>query len=314
LQKREELSLSYAATLTDARVVDSAYAGPIQEPKRLLILGIAFFLGLAFPAGYIYATHSFNNRITTRKEIEDAVKTPVLMDVNFEKTIDPIVVLDKKKHTVGEHFRMLRTNLHFLHGKRKTGRVTLITSSISEEGKSFIASNLAVALAASGRKTLILELDLRKPKISEIFKLPTEHPGISNYLAKEASIKEIIQASGMHSKLDIIGCGSIPSNPSELLEQTEMDTLIEYLRSEYDDVILETPPVKLVTDALIISRLCDVTLYIIRQGHTHKSLMPFIDNLYQKQYFATMNIVFNGIEAGRFGYGNDFGNGYYEHN
>src|SRR5690606_39429151 len=125
------------------------------------------------------------------------------------------------------------------------------------------------------------------------------------------TLEEIVQSSGVNDKLDIIGAGTLPSNPSELLEQADIDAMLEILRTKYDDIIIDTPPVQLVTDALILSRLSDVTLYIIRQCHTYKSLLPYIDNIYQNQHFPQMNILFNGIKIGRYGYGTNYGKYYY---
>ena len=155
-------------------------------------------------------------------------------------------------------------------------------------------------------------MDLRKPKISGIFNLSTRHPGISDYLNGEAKVEDIIQASGVHANLNVIGCGTIPPNPSELLEQPAMATLMNWLRENYDDIILDTPPVQLVTDGLILSQFAEVTLYMIRQGHTFKSLLPFIKTQAKNKHFINMNIIFNGIQKGKYNYGNDYGQEYYE--
>lgn len=313
LQKREELSLSYAATLADARIVDNAYEGAPKKPKVPLVLSIALILGLIFPASLIYAKDNLNNRITTRKQIEEKVEKSVLNELTFEKSSDSLVVLNKSNFAIGEQFRALRTNLHFLHGQKNKGRVTLLTSSISSEGKSFVSVNLGAALAVSGRKTIILEFDLRRPNVLKSFNLDANHPGLSNYLISESGAEDIIQASGVQENLDLIGSGQIPPNPSELLEQPEIDSLIAWLRDRYDDILIDTPPVQLVTDAMILSRVADVTLYVIRQGHTHKSLLTSINNLYKEQHFPKMNIIFNGIKSGKYGYGDNYGNDYYAH-
>lgn len=312
LQKREEISLSYASTLADARIVDDAYIGFAKKPKAPLVYGMAFLLGLVLPASFMYGRDKIHNRITNRKEIEEAIGNPILSELSYERTRSPLVALDKSNFVIGEEFRALRTNLHFLHEKKQSNRVTLFTSSIAGEGKSFVSSNLALTLAASSRKTVLLELDLRKPKVSEMFKLPHAHPGISNYLNGGSSIEDIIQPSGIHPNLDIIGSGPFPSNPSELLEQPEVDILFAWLRANYDDVIIDTPPINLVTDAMILARVTDVTLYIVQQGYTFKSLLPFIKKLFADQNFPKMKVVFNGIEKGRYGYGQNYGNNYYQ--
>ncbi|MBC7915377.1 MAG: polysaccharide biosynthesis tyrosine autokinase [Pyrinomonadaceae bacterium] len=311
LQKREEISLSYASTLADARIVDTAYLGFVKKPKEPLIYGMAFLLGLVLPASFMYGRDKIHNRITNRKEIEDVIGNPILGELSYERSTTPIVALDKSNFVIGEEFRALRTNLHFLHEKKQSGRVTLLTSSIAGEGKSFVSSNLALTLAASSRKTVLLELDLRKPKISEMFKLPHAHPGISNYLNGGSAIEDTIQPSGVNPNLDIIGSGPFPSNPSELLELPEVDILFAWLRANYDDIIVDTPPVNLVTDAMILARITDVTLYVIQQGYTYKSLLPFIKKLFTDQNFPKLKVVFNGIEKGKYGYGRNYGNNYY---
>jgi capsular exopolysaccharide synthesis family protein len=298
--------------LADARIVDNAYIAFVKNPKAPMVYSMAFLLGLVLPASFMYGRDKIHNRITNRKEIEDVIGNPILGELSYEQTKSPIVALDKSNFVIGEEFRTLRTNLHFLHEKKNSGRVTLFTSSIAGEGKSFVSSNLALTLAASSRKTVLLELDLRKPKISQMFKLPHAHPGISNYLNGGSSIEDIIQPSGVHPNLDVIGSGPFPSNPSELLEQPEVDILFAWLRANYDDVIVDTPPINLVTDAMILTRITDVTLYIIKQAYTFKSLLPFIKKLFVEQKFPKMKVVFNGIEKGRYGYGKNYGNNYYQ--
>jgi len=312
LQKREELSLRYASTLVDARIVDKANTGDMKWPRMSLIAAIALLCGFGFPFLIIYLRESLNNKITERRDIESALDVRVLGELSYEDFDKSIVVLENTNHVVGEQFRSLRTNLHYLHDNKKgQGRVTLFTSSISKEGKSFVSSNLAASLAASGRKTVILEMDLRKPKISSIFNLPTEHPGISDYLSSDIPTTDIIQPSGMVSNLDVIGAGYIPPNPSELLEKDRLNNLILSLKDEYDDILIDSPPLHLVTDAMIIARLADVSLYIIKQGYTGKSELEFIREVYEDEKLPKMNIIFNGIKQGKYGYGYSYDNSYY---
>ena len=210
---------------------------------------------------------------------------------------------DKSRFALAEEFRTLRTKLHYLHEKKEKGRVTLLTSSVSSEGKSFVATNLAVALAASGRKTIILEMDLRKPRVSAVLDIPQDKLGISNYLNGETTETKIVQKSEMYPNLDVMSRGTYDDNPSELLEQERTETLMNWLRLNYDDIVIDTPPVSIVTDAIIVARLADVTLYVIRQVYTSKGMLPFIKNMEDEEHFPKLNIVFNGIEKGRYGYG-----------
>ncbi|MFB9844542.1 GumC family protein [Mucilaginibacter ginsenosidivorans] len=301
-QKREEVALSYASTQIDARTVDTAYVVPPKGSKKMIPLAAGLALGLFIPTGLILGRHTFRNRISTNKDITRAVSIPILSELTFEKSKNPIVVHDRGKFALAEEFRTLRTKLHYLHEKTDKGRVTLLTSSIATEGKSFVATNLAVALAASGRKTIILEMDLRKPRVTAVLDIQKDHVGISNYLIGEATETRIIQKSELYPNLDVMGSGTIDTNPSELLEQESTTKLFEWLREHYDDIIVDTPPVSIVTDAIILSRLVDVTLYVVRQGYTPKTILPFMKNLEEEQHFPKLNIVFNGIEKGRYGY------------
>lgn len=309
LQKKEEIALNYAAIVPDAIIVDYAYVGTLQSQK-MPIYGVAFLLGLLFPTGLIYARNSLSNRITTRKEITDATGIPVLGELSHKLNGNAIISPDSGNIAIGEEFRDLRTNLHFLQQNTDKGHVTLVTSSIASEGKSFVSTNLGIVMAASGKKTVILEIDLRRPKISETFGLSQANPGISTYLIEQIPLKEVIQSSNVHPNLDIIGSGPIPAFPSELLGLDKLDQLINQLRLNYDNIILDTPPINLVTDAKILSRVSDITLYVIRQSFTFKSLLPFIKSLNDDQHFNNMKIVFNNVDKGKYGY--NYGNDYYK--
>ena len=214
----------------------------------------------------------------------------------------------RSKFAIGEQFRVLRTNLYHLHGNNESGRVTLFTSSISQEGKSFISSNLAVTLAYASRKTIILSMDLRKPKIAGIFGLSDDFPGISDYLNNSsADLPAMIRPSGIPG-LDLLGAGAVLPNPSELLETEKLDELVQFLKKRYDDIIIDTPPIHLVTDALIIARVAQATLYIVRQNFTHKNELDFIKEINTGNRFNKFTIVFNGIKRDAGSYGYDYGN------
>ncbi|WP_162418349.1 GumC family protein [Cyclobacterium roseum] len=312
LEKREELSLNFAATLSEVRVVDDPYVSEVYSPQKYKIVGAATLFGLLMPLGLIFLRSLMNNKIAGKAEIEDSLSVPVIAELSFQKLRDPLIMKTQKNNVLTEQFRILRTQLHFLHQKQAKGRVAVLTSSIAKEGKSFIAANLGAALAISDKKTIILELDLRRPEISNMFGLNQKLPGLTSYLKGEVKLEEIIHPSGYHERLFIIPSGQEVTNPSELLEKQELKILITRLREQFDDIILDTPPVKLVTDALLIGGLADLSLYVIRQGHTHKSLLPHIETLISKKTFPNMKIVFNGILDKKYGYKNDYGKGYYE--
>lgn len=309
LKKREEVKLSYATMLANARLVDSAYELPGNAVKKYAPFGIAMALSFLLPVGIVFGRGAIKNVVIFGREVTKESDIPVLAELSYEKSKTPIVVLDRTMFAIAEEFRTLRTKLHYLHGKGDKGRVTLITSSISNEGKSFISTNLAVTIAASGRKTAILEMDLRKPRVSAIFDLDEKHLGISNYLNGETTEANIIQKISAYPNLDVLGSGDFYSNPSELLEQDRLGTLIDWLRGNYDDIIIDTPPVSIVTDAIIVAKQADVTLYTVRQAYTSKTLLPFMKSINDDQHFPKLNAIFNGVEKSRYGY-TGYGYGY----
>ncbi|WP_207421476.1 GumC family protein [Desertivirga brevis] len=302
LQKREEAALGSSSKLAFSKTVDEAYVDGTERP---LAYTFALLAGLLVPTGLLFGRRLLNNRVTSVKDIEMLTNVPVSTELFYEESDSPIVIQPKSGYIVGEQFRSLRTDLQYLHNKKDRGRVTLITSSIASEGKSFVTSNLGVTLAASGRKTIILELDMRKPKISQNFSMD-QQKGLSDFLQGRASKQEIIKPSEFHAGLSIIPTGSIPDNPSELLEQVELDELISWLRTEYDDILIDTPPIYLVTDALVLSRLTDAALYLVRQNYTYKVHLEFIEQLHKDNKMPKMKIVFNGVQMKgehRYGYG-----------
>nr|WP_294941930.1 tyrosine-protein kinase [uncultured Mucilaginibacter sp.] len=312
LEKRETISLKYASTVSDSEIVDDAHAAKAKWPKPAIVYALALLLGLAAPVGLLYARESLNERISNRKQIEDAVNVPILGELSYQEDTTPIVVTQGRgKFAIGEQFRVLRTNLSHLHGNSDAGRVTLFTSSIGSEGKSFVSSNLAVTLAYASRRTIILEMDLRKPKISGVFNLSPEHPGISDYLVEtHTDLSALIQPSGIPG-LDVLGCGPIQPNPSELLEKDKLDELINSLKEKYDDILIDSPPIHLVTDAYIIARTANAAVYMIRQGHTLKDELEFINEVDQANRFPKFTLVFNGIKRDQFNYGYGYTNSYY---
>ncbi len=316
LQQREQLSLKFASTVSDAEVVDYAHAGTAKWPKPMLIYLVAGFFGLFIPIGIIYTRDSFDDKITTRQQIEDAIDIPVLGELSYQESSTQIVITKERGNfAIGEQFRALRAKLYQVlttdDNNINSGKVTLVTSSTSGEGKSFISANIAVTLAYASKKTIILEMDLRKPKTSLIFDLAPEHSGISDYLDGEnLKLDNLIQPSGI-SNLDVLGCGSILNNPSELLEKSLLEKLISDLRSKYDHIIIDTPPIHLVTDAIIIARVVDASLYVIRQGYTLKEEFKFINDVNADNRLPKLNIIFNGIKREKYGYGYNYNNSYY---
>lgn len=312
LQKREESALSYASTVADSRIVDKAFASSLPvKPKGSVAYLFALVAGFIFPVVYLYIKDLLNNKVSHSSDITSVSSIPILGEIIYNESTEAIVVSGNNRKAISEQFRAIRTNLQFVQGSNKDlPKVTLFTSSMSGEGKSFVASNIAVALAISGKRTVLLELDLRKPKISKYLNL-NNSTGLSNYLAGAVDVSSIVQPSDIHDNLFVIGSGPIPPNPSELLIQDSVEELIQYLKLNFDEILIDTPPIGLVTDAQILARVADATIYIVRHAHTAKNQVLQMDALYRTKKFPRMNAILNGIKVGgHHGYGYSYGYGY----
>jgi tyrosine-protein kinase Etk/Wzc len=312
LQKREELSVKYASELANDHVVDKAYVDSVKGAKMPMILGVSLLIGIILPTVLLYLRNSLSDRITDVKEIQKETNLPVISELEFEEIKDNLIVDELGTSPLSEQIRALRIALnHTLNNQQ--GMITLFTSSISGEGKSFTSKNLSIALAYSGKKTIILELDLRKPQLYKSFNLQRDHKGISDFLNGRASYEDVIQNSGIMDNLHFISSGASVPNPSELMERDELKQLFAVLKDKYDCVIIDSPPVHLVSDALVLSKLADVTLYLIRQGYTNRTELKFIKHLNENQQLVNVHIVFNGIERVKYGYGYEYNHNYYAH-
>jgi tyrosine-protein kinase Etk/Wzc len=309
LQKREEFRLSFAAKIKNDRIIDPAYVASMQN-KKSMVYAIALFLGLGLPAGLILARNKLNARITTLNEITEAVNIPLISELPFD-TSQSSIIKGIYTNAISEQFRILRAKLHYVSEDNGKGQVILVTSSVASEGKSYVSKNLGLALAFTGKKTVILELDLRKPKIARGFDLPKNHPGISDYLNGLSVADQIIQSSGTEAELDVISSGLMVSNPSELLEKDSLKTLIDSLKTVYDHIIIDSPPIKLVADAMILSRLANTILFVVRQGFTKPDDLAAARAFHHQNNVSNLYIVFNGIQRSKHGYGDSYNNDYY---
>lgn len=316
LQKREETALSYSSAAADSRVIEPAVAGanPIR-PKRNMIYLIGLAVGLGLVVFVILLMDSLSGAVMFRKDIEKSVSAPILGELILGKKGSPIVVSDGNRTLLAEQFRMLRTNLAY-SGLTKEKNIIQVCSSISGEGKSFVASNLAITYSLTGKKVLLLELDLRKPKLPTYFKLNSKK-GLTNYLIKSASLSEILQQPEDFPHLSIISSGPIPPNPTELLASTDFAEFIAQVRDQFDYIIADLPPVSVVTDAQIFAPYAQATLYVIRHAKTPKSYLKLIQQKVQLGHKINLQIVFNGIKprgvipyGDGYGYGNGYGYGY----
>ncbi|MFT3703327.1 MAG: polysaccharide biosynthesis tyrosine autokinase [Agriterribacter sp.] len=311
LQKREETALSYSSTVADSRVIDVAETGgsPVS-PKRTMVLGLAFAVALAIGIAFVELRELLNRNVMFRSEIEKFTKVPILGEVAFDQSNTALVIAEGKRSFIAEQFRQLRTSLGYL-GINSRNKKILITSSISGEGKSFISANMGVSLALVGKKVVIIELDLRKPKLSDAFNV-SRTKGISNYFIGDMEAEEIIKNTEV-TNLFIIPSGPVPPNPSELILNGRMQDLLAYLETHFDYIIVDTAPTNPVTDAYIISPMCDATLFVIRHGYTPRLYLKNLDDQGKIRSLKNMAIIFNGVKNrgyGNYGYGYGYGYGY----
>lgn len=321
LQKREETAISSASTGADLRVIEapSSY-GPIRPvPKNFHLTG--FIVGLLSAVFLVLLKEQFKSKVLFRDEIEDKTTVPFVGEVVQAGTSSPIVIEEGKRTVIAEQFRALRTNLAYM-GLNDENKTLLVTSSVSGEGKSFMAINLAISFTLTGKKVALMEMDLRKPKLSKLMNVARD-PGISNYVVGKATMEEIIRETSIPN-LFIIPAGAIPPNPTELIGRPAYREMITYIKKEFDYVFIDTAPIGPVTDAQLLKEYGDVTLYVIRHDRTPKIFVKMINELNQQKKFNNMCIVFNGIKKrgipiGNFGnanggygygYGYGYGNGY----
>lgn len=317
LKKREESAISKTSNLAIARIIDPAKSDALPfKPKRMLVYLLALMAGAGIPALWIYARGLLNTRIQSREDIKGLTPVPVLAEIGHSNDKEGLVISRDGGSHVAEQFRALRTNLQFiLTGKQE--KTVLLTSSMSGEGKSFVAVNLAAVLAYSGKKVVLLEMDLRKPKISEGLGL-SNHIGFSSYAIGRASINDIVQPSGIHDNLRVISSGPIPPNPAELMLLDATEHMFTELRRYFDYIIIDTAPVGLVTDAQLLGRFADATLYLVRQGYTFRQQLEISKDLYLYDKMPKINLVINDVRASRSsgygGYGYGYGYGYGQEN
>jgi polysaccharide biosynthesis transport protein len=313
LQKRSEADIVKAANLSDIHFIDPAkdVGGGLIGPKTSVNYVLALFLGLLLPLLAVLILFFINSSIQNTEELANLTKIPLIGVVGINRDKTALAVFNKPKSALSESFRAIRSSLQFLYKKQnQVGAKTLmITSSVSGEGKTFCSINIATVFALSEKKTVIVGLDLRKPKLFEEFNLYNKK-GVVNYLIHESSIEEITNATSV-PYLDVILAGPIPPNPGELIISESMGDLIAALKQKYDYIILDTPPVGLVSDALELDQYCDVTLYVVRQNFSKKDMITLLNNRVARGELKNTSIVLNGFEnKARYGAGYGYGYGY----
>jgi succinoglycan biosynthesis transport protein ExoP len=313
LQKRSEADIVKAANLSDIHFIDPAkdIGGGLIGPRTSVNYVLAMFLGLLIPLLFVFAIFFINNSIQNTEDISKLTQIPLIGVIGLSKENTDLAVYDKPKSALSESFRAIRSSLQFLYKQQKLdgAKTLMITSSVSGEGKTFCTLNIATVFALSEKKTVIIGLDLRKPKLFDEFNL-TNEVGVVNYLIKQKTVDEIINHTQIPF-LDVITSGPIPPNPAEMIMSDGMKDLIEELKHKYDYIILDTPPVGLVSDALELAQYCDVTLYIVRQNFTKKDMITLLNNRVKRGELNNTSIILNGFQnKAKYGAGYGYGYGY----
>lgn len=312
LQKREENAITLAATANNAKIIDDAIAdeAPVS-PKGKMIYLIALVLGVGIPVGVIYLLELTKFKIEGRSDVEKLTSVPIVGDIPLtDEKQGAIAVFENQNNLMSETFRNIRTNLQFMLENDK--KVILVTSTVSGEGKSFISANLAISLSLLGKKVVIVGLDIRKPGLNKVFNIPRKEVGITQYLANpEKNLMDLVQLSDVSKNLYILPGGTVPPNPTELLARDGLDKAIETLKKNFDYVILDTAPVGMVTDTLLIGRVADLSVYVCRADYTHKNEYTLINELAEKDKLPNLCTVINGLDLKRRKYGYYYGYGKY---
>ena len=312
LQKREENAITLAATANNAKIIDEPVAsgGPLS-PKPKMIYMVALVFGVGLPVGIIFLIGLTKLKIEGRGDIEKLTRLPIIGDVPLttDKT-GSIAVFENQNTLMSETFRTIRTNLQFMLAKEQ--KVILVTSTISGEGKSFISANLAISLSLLGKKVVIVGLDIRKPGLNKVFHISRKEQGITQYLSNpEKNLMDFVQPSDVSKNLYILPGGTVPPNPTELLARDGLDKAIETLRKNFDYIILDTAPVGMVTDTLLIGRVADLSVYVCRADYTRKAEFTLVNELASADKLPNLCTVINGLDLQKKKYGYYYGYGKY---
>lgn len=312
LQKREENAITLAATANNAKIIDEALPddNPVS-PKRMIIYLAALVAGVGLPVGIIYLIGLTKLKIEGRADVERLTSLPIVGDIPLtSEKQGSIAVFENKNNLMSETFRSIRTNLQFMLENGKN--VVLVTSTISGEGKSFVSGNLAISLSLLGKKVVIVGLDIRKPGLNKVFNIPKKEHGITQYLTNTTiNLMDLVQQSDINKNLFILPGGTVPPNPTELLARDGLDKAIEILRQKFDYVILDTAPVGMVTDTLLVGRVADLSVYVCRADYTHKAEYTLINELAEGDKLPNICTVINGLDMNKKKYGYYYGYGKY---
>ncbi len=318
LEKRAEVGIARASNIADNKVLDYArYENAVTvSPKRSRNYMLSIVFGIGLPLIIIFLLDFFNNKIREKKDIENKTNVPILATIGHNNIDCEYPVFEKPRSSIAESFRALRTNLQYVLREEKS-KVISITSTLSGEGKTFTAINLAIIIAISGKKTLLVGLDLRKPKINKVFKLQKEN-GLSTFLIGAHGLEEIINPTFVDN-LSVVTSGPIPPNPAELIQSEKMEEFISEMKKKFDYIVFDTPPMAIVTDAMILNKFCSLTIFVIRQNFSTRNVVELINELYTRHNLKNLSIVVNDIKTPsyygydygyKYGYGYGYGYGY----
>ncbi len=314
LQKREENFIQLYSTAAKGRVIDAPVVLGKISPKVSMVLMMAFALGVAFPVGVLLLMEMLRVKINGREDIENRTQLPILADIPLDKgslaSGAGIAVKENQNNALEEGFRGLRTNMFFCLKPKE--QVIIATSCIPGEGKTFVSANLAMSLACLGKKVIIVGLDIRKPRLVSLFGLKSKKLGLTNFLSIDEADYDLLEAQIMpseaHKNLDVLPAGIIPPNPAELIGSSQLDKAVGYLRTRYDYVILDTPPITSVADTFMIGRVAELTLVVLRADYSLKSNIKFINEVAEEHKLPNCNLVLNAVDitkrthAYRYGY------------
>ena len=320
LQKREENELSQAFTAYNTRIITPPTGSMAPTtPVRKNILLLAFALGMLIPVVAIFIMENINSTIRGRKDLE-MLSIPFIGEIPLStrkrkklfskkmQEIKTVVVKEGSRNIINEAFRVLRTNLEFVVGKSEKSNVIILTSFNPGSGKSFLAMNIAMSLAIKGRRVLVIDGDLRHGSTSAYVGSPRH--GLSDYLGfRTDKVEEILVRDKEYENLNILPVGTIPPNPTELLEESRFGELIARLRADYDYILIDCPPIEVVADTHIIEKVADRTLFVVRAGLLERSMLSVLENIYREKKFKNMALILNGTDgrSGYYGYGNRYG-------
>jgi tyrosine-protein kinase Etk/Wzc len=308
LEKQLDISLSSASTISNSKVVEPAMAGsePVSPDKKS-IYTMYLLLGLLLPTGFVVLRELLQDKINGKADVEKYTTAPILGEIGHSEMAQALVVTQNSRRLISEQFRIIRTNLQYMINKVEKP-VIMVTSSFSGEGKSFVSTNMGAVMALSGKKTVIMEFDIRKPKILAGLELKRKM-GITNYIIGKASFSELLIKVNDVDDLYVIPCGPIPPNPSEILLDKKLDELMKEVLEHFDVVIMDTAPIGLVSDAIALNRFSNCTLYITRQGYTFRKQLGLVEDLYVNKKLPNLCLLINDVKADGL-YGGYYGGGY----